>query len=285
MNYKDITVGIVIFKSENVIFDCLKSIKKLNKIIIYDNSNDISLKNSIIKKYPKIKYILSKKNIGYGAANNKIFKFAKTPYVFVISPDTILDKNCIDVLIYQSNKFIKNFSIISPAANEKNYGYFSKKIIKKETLKNIINVDYVKGFAMLINVSKIKKIGMFDKNIFLYMEEIDLCRRLKHEKENIFLIKKAKIKHLFAKSSNIGFEYEKCRNWHWMWSSVYSDIKNFSYNYAIKKYFFTMLKNLIKSFLYFIFLNFKKSKISYLRASGIINALSIKKSFYRPKID
>ena len=152
-------------------------------------------------------------------------------------------------------------------------------------LKKIIKVDYVKGFAMLINVSKIKRIGMFDKNIFLYMEEIDLCRRLKREKENIFLIKKAKIKHLFAKSSNIGFEYEKCRNWHWMWSSVYSDIKNFSYNYAIKKYFFTMLKNLIKSFLYLIILNFKKSKISYLRASGIINALSRKKSFYRPKID
>jgi GT2 family glycosyltransferase len=285
MNYKDITVGIVVFKSENVIFDCLKSIKKLNKIIIYDNSNDISLKNRIIKKYPKIKYILSKKNIGYGAANNKIFKIAKTPYVFVVSPDTILNKNCIQVLINQSNKFIKNFSIISPAANEKNYGFFSKKIIQKKKSKNIINVDYVKGFAMLINVLKIKKIGMFDENIFLYMEEIDLCRRLKHEGENIFLIKNAKIKHLFAKSSNIGFEYEKCRNWHWMWSKVYCDIKNFSYSYSVKKYFFTISKNLIKSFLHLIFLNFKKSKISYLRASGIINSLIGKKSFYRPKIN
>ena len=91
MNYKDITVGIVVYKSENVIFDCLKSIKKLSKIIIYDNSNDISLKNKVIKKYPYIKYILSKSNIGYGAANNKIYKIAKTPYVFVLSPDTILD--------------------------------------------------------------------------------------------------------------------------------------------------------------------------------------------------
>ena len=56
MNYKDITVGIVAFKSENVIFDCLKSIKKLNKIIIYDNSNDFSLKNKVTKKYPNIRY-------------------------------------------------------------------------------------------------------------------------------------------------------------------------------------------------------------------------------------
>ena len=31
MNYKDITVGIVTFESEKVIFDCLKSIKRWNE--------------------------------------------------------------------------------------------------------------------------------------------------------------------------------------------------------------------------------------------------------------
>ena len=33
MNYNDITVGIVTFKSEKVIFECLKSIKKLKKLL------------------------------------------------------------------------------------------------------------------------------------------------------------------------------------------------------------------------------------------------------------
>ena len=46
MNYNDITVGIVTFKSESVIFNCLKSIKKIKKIIIFDNSNDLNLKNN-----------------------------------------------------------------------------------------------------------------------------------------------------------------------------------------------------------------------------------------------
>ena len=62
MNYKDITVGIVSFKSEKVIFRCLKSIKKIKNIIIFDNSNDVALKNQISKKYPNIQFILSKKN-------------------------------------------------------------------------------------------------------------------------------------------------------------------------------------------------------------------------------
>ena len=44
MNFKDITVGIVTFNSEKVIFECLKSIKRIKKIIIFDNSNDQKLK-------------------------------------------------------------------------------------------------------------------------------------------------------------------------------------------------------------------------------------------------
>ena len=44
MNYRDVTIGIVTFKSEKVIFNCLKSIKNIRNIIILDNSNDKNLK-------------------------------------------------------------------------------------------------------------------------------------------------------------------------------------------------------------------------------------------------
>ncbi len=90
---------------------------------------------------------------------------------------------------------------------------------------------------------KIKKIKMFDENYFLYLEEIDLCKRLKLISEKIYICGKAKITHLSAKSSNIGFEFEKCRNWHWMWSKVYYDKKFYGKIYAFKKSFFHLLKN------------------------------------------
>ena len=61
MNYSDITIGIVSFKSNKVIFNCLKSIKKINKIIILDNSKDINLKKKIKKYFPKVKFFFSKK--------------------------------------------------------------------------------------------------------------------------------------------------------------------------------------------------------------------------------
>ena len=37
---------------------------------------------------------------------------------------------------------------------------------------------------------------MFDRNIFLYLEDIDLCKRLKDNHQKIYICRKAKIKHL-----------------------------------------------------------------------------------------
>ncbi len=282
MNYNDVTIGIVTFKSEKVIFNCLKSIKNIKKIIIFDNSNDIELKHKILKKYPKIQFIVSKKNLGYGGGNNQILKKSKTKYFFLLSPDTILKKNCEHELMKQINK-IKDFSLIAPFAKEKNFGFFQEN--KKTKNKNVLEVDYVKGFAMLFNTEKIKKFKMFDENIFLYLEEIDLCKRLRKKNHKIYVCKNAKIFHIGAKSSNLGFEYEKCRNWHWMWSRVYFDKKHFGTFYAVNKYFFQIIKDIFKLVIFFMMLNRKKVFISYLRLSGIFNSLLGNSSWYRPKIN
>ena len=281
MNYRDITIGIVTFKSEKVIFDCLKSINKIKKIIIFDNSNDKSLKTKVKKKYPKIKYILSNKNLGFGGGNNKILNLVKTKLFFLLSPDTILDKECEYELLKKVNN-IKNFSVLAPFAKEKNYGFFDQE--KKNSKNFFFEVDYVKGFSMLFNSKKLKKFKGFDENIFLYLEEIDLCKRLRDKNEKIFIYKKAKIKHLGAKSSDIGFEYEKCRNWHWMWSKVYFDKKHKGILFALSKYFLEILNIFLKFFLYLFIFNSKKLILSSLRLSGMLNCLLGKSSWYRPKI-
>ena len=281
MNYNDITIGIVTFKSESVIFDCLKSVKKIKKIIIFDNSNDKSLKTKIKKKYPKIKFILSKKNLGFGGGNNKILNLVKTKFFFLLSPDTILHKNCETELLKKINK-LNSFSVLAPYARENNYGFFDQE--NKISKDLFFEVDYVKGFSMLFDSKKLKKYKGFDENIFLYLEEIDLCKRLRDNNEKIFIHKKARIKHLGASSSNIGFEYEKCRNWHWMWSKVYFDKKHKGTLITFFKYYLEILNIFIKLIFYLFVFNKKKIILSSLRLSGILNCLVGNSSWYRPKI-
>jgi len=281
MNYKDITVGIVSFKSEKVIFDCLKSIKSIKKIIIFDNSYDIETKKKVANIYPNIKFILSKKNLGYGEANNKIIKSCKTEYLFILNPDTILQPNCEMQLLKSINELKLNFSIIAPISNKKDFGNFdNSKVI---FTKKLIKVDFVKGYAMLLNVKKIKKLGMFDKNIFLYLEEIDLCKRIKERNQKIFVNKEAKIIHLEAKSTDLKFEFEKCRNWHWMWSKIYFNKKYSNKIIVTLKFLPKLLLIFLKLIFYLLMINKNKTIIYYYRMSGMFNSLIGKNSWFRPR--
>jgi GT2 family glycosyltransferase len=282
MNYIDITVGIVTFKSENVLFSCLKSIKNIRNIIIFDNSNDLNTKKKVNKIYPNIKFILSRKNLGYGEANNKIIKLCKTKYLFVLNPDTVLKKNCELELLKSINSIKSDFSIIAPLSKEKNFGFFND--IKPQFRDRLFQVDYVKGFAMLMDIKKIKKIGLFDKNFFLYLEEIDLCKRLIMNNQKIFISKYAKIIHLAAKSSNILFEFDKCRNWHWMLSKFYFKKKHHGYPKAFLESLPILITSIIKFIYYFITNNEFKKKIYIMRFSGLLNSILRKKSWYRPQV-
>ena len=276
MNYNQITIGIVTFKSENVIFNCLRSIKKIKNIIILDNSNDKKLKLKIKKKYPKVKFFLSKKNLGYGVANNLIIKKIKTPFLFILSPDVILKKNCEKNLLRSIKKLKKNFSILAPISQYNDYGNLKSEITE---------TDGVQGFAMLANKEKILKIGMFDINIFLYAEELDLCKRLRLNNEKIYINKTAKVFHMAAKSSNIGFEFDKCRNWHWMWSQVYFG-KKYSNNFLIYLKYSSLLFLQLLKIIYYIFLFNKKESIKkWMRFSGTLNSLLGRSSWYRPKFN
>ena len=87
-----ITVVIVTYKSQNTIFKCLKSIKKINNIYILENSNDSNFKKKINKNFPNIKVFLSKKNNGYGAGYNELLNKVKTKYALIMSPDSYFSK-------------------------------------------------------------------------------------------------------------------------------------------------------------------------------------------------
>ena len=48
----------------------------------------------------------------------------------------------------------------------------------------------------------------FDENFFLYLEEIDLCRRMRNNNEKIFIIKNSIISHYGGKSADERFRKE-----------------------------------------------------------------------------
>ena len=54
METNDLTVVIVTFKSEDVIFSCLDSIPNHIKVIVVENSNNKKFKEKLEKKYQNV---------------------------------------------------------------------------------------------------------------------------------------------------------------------------------------------------------------------------------------
>ncbi len=290
---QNLTIVIVTFMSEDVIHNCIQSIPKEIKIVVVDNSRNNKFKESLEKKYENIICILSSGNIGMGAGNNLGLSNVKTDYALILNPDVTIDENTIDELL-SASKTVENFSVMAPLVkSDKNLNY--KLFDKKEYISNqskIFKVKSVDGFAMLLNLKKLlklnkfKKYKLFDENIFLYLENDDLCTRLNNINENIYIASKARVSHIGGGAVNKEYSYqiELSRNWHWVWSKFYFNKKHKGYFTALIILFPTFLSAILKYLFYSICKNKKKKNIYLHRALGYINALLGKKSSYRPEI-
>ena len=170
MTFNQITIVITSYKSDEKIVKCLKSINNQCKVIIVENSKNKSFKEKIEKNFSNTECFIAGENLGYAKGNNLGLSKVKTKYALILNPDTELENNTLNNFLNTAN-VIKNFAIIAPALqDEKN---------TKNNSKTLIEVDSVKGFAMFLNLEEFNDIGFFDNNFFIYLEEIDLCIRLK----------------------------------------------------------------------------------------------------------
>jgi GT2 family glycosyltransferase len=277
---KNITIIIVSFKSSHIIEKCIKSINSNIKIIIVENSEDIHIKNYLENKFSNVEVIVAKENLGYGKGNNLGISKANTQYVFILNPDTTLEDNCLEELYKAQLMLRDDFAILAPNFLN-NYGYFLNKNNDHRN-QNLLEVDYVKGFAMLINLKKVNFEKIFDENFFLFLEEIDLCKRIKNNGGKIFVVQESKVQHLAKKASGDSLNIELCRNWHWMWSLFYYNHKHFGVLTAYRVTIGKFISSIIKLFIALILFNKKNFLIYYYRLSGLLNAFFKKSAWFRP---
>ena len=181
MGNNKITIVINTFKSEDKINHCLDSINPGFKVIVVENSKNIDFKNQIEKKYSNVECILTGENLGYAKGNNLGLSKVVSQYALILNPDAMLENDTINNFLISADK-IKSFSIIGPAKQDEH-----ETIDNNKEKDNLFEVDHLKGFAMFLNLEQFHDIGFFDSNFFIYLEEIDLCKRIKKKKKKDLL--------------------------------------------------------------------------------------------------
>jgi GT2 family glycosyltransferase len=204
------------------VLDCLQSlnhssiINHQSLIILVDNHSIDASVETIKKKFPQVKIIRNKKNLGFAGGNNVGIKWAlknNFDYLMLLNPDTIVEKDFLAPLI-RLMKSDKTIGVVSPLLQEKKQGktIFSlgaefnpllgrtKHLQTRVKPSKSLEQELVSGCAMLIKKEVFEKIGLFDERFFLYFEDSDFCLRARKAGFKIFLEPKSIVFHKISQS-------------------------------------------------------------------------------------
>ncbi len=197
-----ISVVIVNYNSQEYLADCIKSLaSNLNglkyEIIIVDNNSTDTSCIFIKEHFPEVKLIESTENLGFGRANNLGVEHAKGNTILLINNDTIVQNYLLPAIETLHSKPENGVVTINMLDSKKEYitgvGRFptpfrlfkisllkdNRKVFKTGEFDDVLyNVDWVCGAFMLIRKADYVKIGGFDPDYFMYVEDVDLCKRL-----------------------------------------------------------------------------------------------------------
>jgi len=198
-----ISVIIVTFNGEKHILDCLKSILESSysdyEIIVVDNASKDKTSDLVKEKFPQVKLIINKKNLGFTGGNNIGIKESKGEFIFLLNDDTVVHPDLLKILtaelessskigivgpkIYFMSPEGKRFDKIWFAGGKIDWkrgeAYNLGKGLKDNELKNDVKkeADFITGCALMIKKEVIKKIGLLDEKFFAYYEDADWCQK------------------------------------------------------------------------------------------------------------
>lgn len=104
MNNIDLSIIIVNYNVKEFLQNLLTSVQKSSpqitkEIIVVDNASDDGSVEIIQEKFPDVKLIANKENIGFGNANNIGLKLASGKFILLINPDAIVQEDTFQKLI------------------------------------------------------------------------------------------------------------------------------------------------------------------------------------------
>lgn len=206
------TIVVVLFNTREMTLACLRSVFDQTtpgtfEVIVVDNASEDGSADAIEREFgERVTLIRSTVNLGFAAANNLAARHARSDFLLLLNPDTVVLDRAIDCLVAFAEEhptagiwggrtvFADGslnpsscwrrptlWSLLCQASGLSSLfrqsGIFNPEAMggwKRDTMRE---VDIVTGCFLLIRRSLWERLGGFDPAFFMYGEEADLCLR------------------------------------------------------------------------------------------------------------
>lgn len=233
----ELSIIVLSFNTSQITVKCLESIVKHYsselregkfEVIVVDNrssDDSVSRIETFIKKNKSLNFTLikSKENLGFGGGNNKGVSLSRGKNVLFLNSDTLVkDRGLISMSEFLSKNqgvgiaggklynedgssqasvgiFYTVWSLFLTLFGGERLGFLRK------SPDSVKSVDWVSGAFMMVKKEAFEKIGGFDKNIFMYVEDMELCYSMRKNGFDVMFFPNASVLHEKIGSSSRAF--------------------------------------------------------------------------------
>jgi N-acetylglucosaminyl-diphospho-decaprenol L-rhamnosyltransferase len=219
-------IVIVNYNAASYLYACLQSVvtESVAQIVVVDNAstdNSSVVVEQMQREYPNIRWLPAGANLGFGGGVNRGFAATTQPFVFVMNPDAEIRPGAISSLLRfaTSNPTVgvvgprvvnldgttypsaRAFPNMVSAMLHGAFGLILPNNRWSKRYRTPSDVDWVSGTAMLLRRDAFESIGGFDERYFMYVEDVDLCWRLKRAGWEVAFDSAATVSHRIGGSS------------------------------------------------------------------------------------
>ena len=239
-----LSIVIVNYNVKHFLDQCLTSVRRATAgleadVWVVDNNSVDGSVRMVREKFPEVKLIANKDNVGFSMANNQAIRESEGEYVLLLNPDTIVEDDTFskiiefmdahpeagglgvkmidgkgnflpeskrglptpDVALYK----ISGLSRLFPKS--RTFGKYHLGYLDKEEIHEI---DILSGAFMFMRRETLEKTGLLDEAFFMYGEDIDLSYRIIKAGYKNFYFPKTRIIHYkgeSTKKSSVNYVY------------------------------------------------------------------------------
>jgi len=222
-----LSVIIVSFNTQALTLRCLETLHAelegiSSEVFVVDNGSADGSGSAVRERFPQVRLIESRRNAGFGAANNAAMREARGRYFLLLNSDAFLRSGAVRALIcclkakpgtavvgprllnedgsLQRSCFrfprplqawAENLWISYLFPDSSAVGDFQRWAHDEER-----EVDFVSGACLLVRRDVYEQVGGFDEAFFLYAEETDWQRRIRDAGWEVVFTPTAEVTHL-----------------------------------------------------------------------------------------